>query len=60
MKKSPEPSSPIKAVDDDEDDDDEMPPPVVAPRPEHTKSVKNPLKIVLMYIIHYTLQVMCI
>uniref|UniRef100_A0A8C2L3L6 non-specific serine/threonine protein kinase n=1 Tax=Cyprinus carpio TaxID=7962 RepID=A0A8C2L3L6_CYPCA len=33
------PSSPIKAVDDDEDDDDEMPPPVVAPRPEHTKSV---------------------
>uniref|UniRef100_A0A8C2L5Z8 non-specific serine/threonine protein kinase n=2 Tax=Cyprinus carpio TaxID=7962 RepID=A0A8C2L5Z8_CYPCA len=39
VKKSPEPSSPIKAVDDDEDDDDEMPPPVVAPRPEHTKSV---------------------
>ncbi|KTF94913.1 hypothetical protein cypCar_00033922 [Cyprinus carpio] len=57
VKKSPEPSSPIKAVDDDEDDDDEMPPPVVAPRPEHTKSVKNPLKIVFMYIIHYTLQV---
>uniref|UniRef100_A0A9J8BWF8 non-specific serine/threonine protein kinase n=1 Tax=Cyprinus carpio carpio TaxID=630221 RepID=A0A9J8BWF8_CYPCA len=27
------------SVDDDEDDDDEMPPPVVAPRPEHTKSV---------------------
>ncbi|KAG1925497.1 serine/threonine-protein kinase PAK [Pimephales promelas] len=40
VKKTPEPSSPIKAVDDDEDDDDEeAPPPVVAPRPEHTKSV---------------------
>uniref|UniRef100_A0A8C9XS11 non-specific serine/threonine protein kinase n=1 Tax=Sander lucioperca TaxID=283035 RepID=A0A8C9XS11_SANLU len=33
-----EPSSPnIKDIDDD--DDDETPPPVVAPRPEHTKSV---------------------
>uniref|UniRef100_A0A3P8V012 non-specific serine/threonine protein kinase n=1 Tax=Cynoglossus semilaevis TaxID=244447 RepID=A0A3P8V012_CYNSE len=33
-----EPSSPnIKDIDDD--DDDEAPPPVVAPRPEHTKSV---------------------
>ncbi|XP_056095017.1 serine/threonine-protein kinase PAK 2b isoform X1 [Rhinichthys klamathensis goyatoka] len=40
VKKTPEPSSPIKAVDDDEEDDDEeAPPPVVAPRPEHTKSV---------------------
>uniref|UniRef100_A0A8C1B8R8 non-specific serine/threonine protein kinase n=1 Tax=Cyprinus carpio carpio TaxID=630221 RepID=A0A8C1B8R8_CYPCA len=40
VKKTPEPSSPIKTVDDDEDDDDEeTPPPVVAPRPEHTKSV---------------------
>ncbi len=42
VKKSPEPSSPIKAVDDDEEDDDEeTPPPVVAPRPEHTKSVRD-------------------
>lgn len=40
MKKTPEPSSPVKTVDDDEDDDDETPPPVVAPRPEHTKSVR--------------------
>uniref|UniRef100_A0A672PMK0 non-specific serine/threonine protein kinase n=1 Tax=Sinocyclocheilus grahami TaxID=75366 RepID=A0A672PMK0_SINGR len=40
VKKTPEPSSPIKTVDDDEDDEDEeTPPPVVAPRPEHTKSV---------------------
>ncbi|KAI2650720.1 Serine/threonine-protein kinase PAK 2 [Labeo rohita] len=40
VKKTPEPSSPVKTVDDDEDDDDEeTPPPVVAPRPEHTKSV---------------------
>uniref|UniRef100_A0A672L707 non-specific serine/threonine protein kinase n=1 Tax=Sinocyclocheilus grahami TaxID=75366 RepID=A0A672L707_SINGR len=40
VKKSPEPSSPVKTVDDDEDEDDEeTPPPVVAPRPEHTKSV---------------------
>ncbi|ROL54975.1 Serine/threonine-protein kinase PAK 2 [Anabarilius grahami] len=40
VKKTPEPSSPIKTVDDDdEDDDEEVPPPVVAPRPEHTKSV---------------------
>uniref|UniRef100_A0AAX7VCF8 non-specific serine/threonine protein kinase n=1 Tax=Astatotilapia calliptera TaxID=8154 RepID=A0AAX7VCF8_ASTCA len=37
-KKGTEPSSPnIKDIDDD--DDDEAPPPVVAPRPEHTKSV---------------------
>uniref|UniRef100_A0A667Z7K5 non-specific serine/threonine protein kinase n=1 Tax=Myripristis murdjan TaxID=586833 RepID=A0A667Z7K5_9TELE len=37
-KKGTEPSSPnIKDIDDD--DDDETPPPVVAPRPEHTKSV---------------------
>uniref|UniRef100_A0A671N082 non-specific serine/threonine protein kinase n=1 Tax=Sinocyclocheilus anshuiensis TaxID=1608454 RepID=A0A671N082_9TELE len=35
-----QPSSPVKTVDDDEDEDDEeTPPPVVAPRPEHTKSV---------------------
>uniref|UniRef100_A0A8C9XSE9 non-specific serine/threonine protein kinase n=1 Tax=Sander lucioperca TaxID=283035 RepID=A0A8C9XSE9_SANLU len=35
-----EPSSPnIKDIDDD--DDDETPPPVVAPRPEHTKSVSH-------------------
>uniref|UniRef100_A0AAQ5X3X8 non-specific serine/threonine protein kinase n=1 Tax=Amphiprion ocellaris TaxID=80972 RepID=A0AAQ5X3X8_AMPOC len=38
VKKGTEPSSPnIKDIDDD--DDDETPPPVVAPRPEHTKSV---------------------
>uniref|UniRef100_A0A8C6PHU7 non-specific serine/threonine protein kinase n=1 Tax=Nothobranchius furzeri TaxID=105023 RepID=A0A8C6PHU7_NOTFU len=38
VKKSNEPSSPnIKDIDDD--DDDETPPPIVAPRPEHTKSV---------------------
>ncbi|XP_029002244.1 serine/threonine-protein kinase PAK 2b [Betta splendens] len=38
VKKGSEPSSPnIKDIDDD--DDDEAPPPVVAPRPEHTKSV---------------------
>ncbi|KAM9383822.1 serine/threonine-protein kinase PAK 2b isoform 1-T2 [Pholidichthys leucotaenia] len=38
VKKSTEPLSPnIKDIDDD--DDDEAPPPVVAPRPEHTKSV---------------------
>ncbi|XP_031167748.1 serine/threonine-protein kinase PAK 2b [Sander lucioperca] len=38
VKKDTEPSSPnIKDIDDD--DDDETPPPVVAPRPEHTKSV---------------------
>lgn len=37
VKKGTEPSSPIKDIDDD--DDDEAPPPVVAPRPEHTKSV---------------------
>uniref|UniRef100_A0A3B4FQA7 non-specific serine/threonine protein kinase n=1 Tax=Pundamilia nyererei TaxID=303518 RepID=A0A3B4FQA7_9CICH len=37
-KKGTEPSSSnIKDIDDD--DDDEAPPPVVAPRPEHTKSV---------------------
>uniref|UniRef100_A0A8D3B1C6 non-specific serine/threonine protein kinase n=1 Tax=Scophthalmus maximus TaxID=52904 RepID=A0A8D3B1C6_SCOMX len=36
--KGTEPSSPnIKDIDDD--DDDETPPPVVAPRPEHTKSM---------------------
>ena len=36
MKKGLEPSSPdIKNI----DDDDEAPPPIVAPRPEHTKSV---------------------
>uniref|UniRef100_A0A3Q0S289 non-specific serine/threonine protein kinase n=1 Tax=Amphilophus citrinellus TaxID=61819 RepID=A0A3Q0S289_AMPCI len=35
---STEPSSPnIKDIDDD--DDDEAPPPVVAPRPDHTKSI---------------------
>lgn len=40
MKKGTEPSSPdIKDIDDD--DDDEAPPPVVAPRPEHTKSVSQ-------------------
>lgn len=39
VKKGSEPSSPgIKDIDDD-DDDDEAPPPIVAPRPEHTKSV---------------------
>ncbi|XP_061743733.1 serine/threonine-protein kinase PAK 2b [Nerophis ophidion] len=38
LKKGAEPTSPtIKDIDDD--DDDEAPPPVVAPRPEHTKSV---------------------
>ncbi|XP_034736824.1 serine/threonine-protein kinase PAK 2b [Etheostoma cragini] len=38
VKKGSEPSSPnIKDIDDD--DDDETPPPVVAPRPQHTKSV---------------------
>ncbi|KAA8589829.1 serine/threonine-protein kinase PAK 2b [Etheostoma spectabile] len=38
VKKGSEPSSPnIRDIDDD--DDDETPPPVVAPRPEHTKSV---------------------
>ncbi|XP_026160549.1 serine/threonine-protein kinase PAK 2b [Mastacembelus armatus] len=38
VKKGTEPSSPnIKDIDDDDDDD--TPPPVVAPRPEHTKSV---------------------
>lgn len=37
VKKSTEPSPNIKDIDDD--DDDETPPPVVAPRPEHTKSV---------------------
>ena len=38
MKKGSEPSSPdIKSIDDE--DDDEAPPPIVAPRPEHTKSV---------------------
>ncbi|KAL6107519.1 pak2 [Pungitius sinensis] len=39
VKKSSEASSPnIKDIDDD-DDDEEAPPPIVAPRPEHTKSV---------------------
>lgn len=43
MKKGTEPSSPdIKDIDDD--DDDEAPPPVVAPRPEHTKSVSRLLQ----------------
>lgn len=43
MKKGTEPSSPdIKDIDDD--DDDEAPPPVVAPRPEHTKSVSHLLQ----------------
>ncbi|XP_034036349.1 serine/threonine-protein kinase PAK 2b [Thalassophryne amazonica] len=38
VKKRTEPSSPnIRDIDDD--DDDETPPPIVAPRPEHTKSV---------------------
>uniref|UniRef100_A0A8C6TJ74 non-specific serine/threonine protein kinase n=1 Tax=Neogobius melanostomus TaxID=47308 RepID=A0A8C6TJ74_9GOBI len=37
VKKGTEPSPNIKDIDDD--DDDEAPPPVVAPRPEHTKSV---------------------
>lgn len=27
--------------DDDEEDDDDEPPPVIAPRPEHTKSVRR-------------------
>ncbi|KAJ8274372.1 hypothetical protein COCON_G00089970 [Conger conger] len=36
-KKGKEPSPPNKDIDDDEDD--EAPPPIVAPRPEHTKSV---------------------
>lgn len=35
-KKGTEPSPSNK---DEDDDDDEAPPPVVAPRPEHTKSV---------------------
>ncbi|KAL2090266.1 hypothetical protein ACEWY4_014954 [Coilia grayii] len=43
VKKGTEPSSAkVKDIDnggDDDDDDDEAPPPVVAPRPEHTKSV---------------------
>uniref|UniRef100_A0A3P9HC06 non-specific serine/threonine protein kinase n=1 Tax=Oryzias latipes TaxID=8090 RepID=A0A3P9HC06_ORYLA len=40
IKKGSEPSSPnIKDIDDDDEEDDEAPPPVVAPRPEHTKSV---------------------
>ncbi|XP_030629615.1 serine/threonine-protein kinase PAK 2a [Chanos chanos] len=38
IKKGTEPSPP-HAKDHDDDDDDESPPPVVAPRPEHTKSV---------------------
>uniref|UniRef100_G3PAN1 non-specific serine/threonine protein kinase n=1 Tax=Gasterosteus aculeatus aculeatus TaxID=481459 RepID=G3PAN1_GASAC len=39
VKKGSELSSPnIKDIDDD-DDDEEAPPPIVAPRPEHTKSV---------------------
>uniref|UniRef100_A0A673CAE5 non-specific serine/threonine protein kinase n=1 Tax=Sphaeramia orbicularis TaxID=375764 RepID=A0A673CAE5_9TELE len=37
VKKGTEPSPNIKDIDDD--DDDETPPPIVAPRPEHTKSV---------------------
>lgn len=37
-KKSSE-QSPVK--DPDDDDDDEAPPPVVAPRPQHTKSVSE-------------------
>ncbi|KAG7276113.1 hypothetical protein CRUP_026202 [Coryphaenoides rupestris] len=38
VKKGSEPSSPnIKDIDDE--DDDEAPPPIVAPRPEHTKSM---------------------
>ncbi|XP_077463814.1 serine/threonine-protein kinase PAK 2b [Stigmatopora argus] len=38
VKKGAEPASPtVKDIDDD--DDDEAPPPIVAPRPEHTKSV---------------------
>ncbi|KAG5285580.1 hypothetical protein AALO_G00005010 [Alosa alosa] len=36
-KKGTEPSPSNK--DDDDDDDDEAPPPIVAPRPEHTRSV---------------------
>lgn len=32
-------TSPSGGKDGDDDDDDDTPPPVVAPRPEHTKSV---------------------
>ncbi|XP_075793319.1 serine/threonine-protein kinase PAK 2 [Pelodiscus sinensis] len=32
-------SEPSAAVADDEDDDEEAPPPVIAPRPDHTKSI---------------------
>lgn len=41
-------TSPSSGKDGDDDDDDDTPPPVVAPRPEHTKSVRQLNKIVLM------------
>lgn len=31
----------IATVSEDEDEDEAEPPPVIAPRPEHTKSVRN-------------------
>lgn len=31
----------VATVSEDEDEDEAEPPPVVAPRPEHTKSVRN-------------------
>lgn len=34
-------SEPSTAVADDDDDDEEAPPPIIAPRPDHTKSVRN-------------------
>lgn len=40
-------TSPSGSKDGDDDDDDETPPPIVAPRPEHTKSVSQDQKIVI-------------
>lgn len=34
-------SEPSTAVADDDDDDEEAPPPIIAPRPDHTKSVRS-------------------
>lgn len=34
-------SEPSTAVADDDEDDEEAPPPVIAPRPDHTKSVSS-------------------
>uniref|UniRef100_A0AAZ3SVT6 non-specific serine/threonine protein kinase n=1 Tax=Oncorhynchus tshawytscha TaxID=74940 RepID=A0AAZ3SVT6_ONCTS len=42
-----------KDGDDDEDDGDEAPPPIVAPRPEHTKSVSYPTYSILHTDIQY-------